>query len=280
MEKQSRILEALMETLPFFQQLNTVDMYMALFSRTHVLGVWQAAGFKIRLAEAGSKLNPADESHHLILSVMEQGIAEEKEAPAEVFGVPVKGNMVPISEDGEIVGMVVSMVSQKESLRMEKLTESLDENLVQSLSSIEEIANGATDLSKKLNTIHATSEKVINQTDKASKLVSAIQGNASRSNILALNASIEAARAGEAGKGFAVVANEMGKLAQVSGSSAKEIDSSLTDIFDAIKSVTEEVDKASAVATAQASATDEIIATLEDIVTWACELTQFVRDAN
>lgn len=280
MEQESRILEALLETLPLFKRLNTVDMYMALFDRTQVLGVWQADGFKIHLAEAGSALNPTDERHGLILNVMEQGIAEEKEAPKEVFGVPVKGNMIPVSENGEIVGMVVSMVSREESIRMEKLTESLDENLVQSLSSIEEIANGATNLSDKLAMIHTTSDKVRNQTDKASKLVSAIQGNASRSNILALNASIEAARAGETGRGFAVVANEMGKLAQVSGSSAKEIDSSLTDIFNAIKTVTEEVDSASAVASAQASATDEIIATLEDIVTWACELTQFVRESN
>ena len=95
-----------------------------------------------------------------------------------------------------------------------------------------------------------------------------------------MNASIEAARAGEAGRGFAVVANEMGKLAQVSGSSAKEIDTSLTDIFEAVKRVTDEVTQATEVATAQATETDKIIATLEDIVSWASELTEFVRKSN
>ena len=194
--------------------------------------------------------------------------------------MPLAGNLVPVFEDGQVVGLITSMVCRTENVRIGALTESLDTNLGDSLHSIEEIARGASDLSEKLNTIHDTSEMVRDQADKASKLVSAIQGNASRSNILALNASIEAARAGVAGRGFAVVANEMGKLAQVSGSSAKEIDTSLTDIFEAIKRVTDEVTQATEVANAQATETDKIIATLEDIVSWASELTNFVRKSN
>ncbi|HAZ12240.1 MAG: hypothetical protein A2X86_03295 [Bdellovibrionales bacterium GWA2_49_15] len=44
-----------------------------------------------------------------------------------------------------------------------------------------------------------------------------------QTKLLSFNASVEAARAGEHGKGFAVVAEEIGNLAQMSGSAAKDI---------------------------------------------------------
>jgi methyl-accepting chemotaxis protein len=50
-----------------------------------------------------------------------------------------------------------------------------------------------------------------------------------KTQLLSLNASIEAARAGSAGKGFAVVAEEVGRLAQTSGKTAREIETLVND---------------------------------------------------
>ncbi|MCT8333608.1 methyl-accepting chemotaxis protein [Leptospira sp. 85282-16] len=62
------------------------------------------------------------------------------------------------------------------------------------------------------------------------KITETITAISEKTNLLSLNASIESARAGDAGKGFAVVAGEVGKLADQSNRSAKEISSFINEL--------------------------------------------------
>lgn len=59
--------------------------------------------------------------------------------------------------------------------------------------------------------------------DNINQVVKLIEGVASQTNLLSLNASIEAARAGEAGRGFAVVAGEIRNLSEQTSESLKQI---------------------------------------------------------
>jgi methyl-accepting chemotaxis protein len=99
--------------------------------------------------------------------------------------------------------------------------------------------------------INASNDAIMKQIDHSnqqlSEIVTVIQeiGNKTKvindivfqTKLLSFNASVEAARAGEHGKGFAVVAQEIGNLAQLSGTAAKQISDILSGSITKVESI-------------------------------------------
>ena len=272
--KESKMIEALKLVLPLVKQMTGKDIQLSLCDREKAIDTWPADSFSMPGAIPGLPLEWDNPAQRGMLAVMESGTADVNFLPKEIFGVPIKGILTPVFEDGEVVGLVACAYSLEEETNMRDTIATLDMNLGQSKESVEDIAKEATNLAEKLNSIREVAEVVKEQVHSANNMVGAIQANASKSNILALNASIEAARAGEMGKGFAVVADEMGKLAQASGNSAKDISQSLVDIISAVDKVTEAVNEANDAATNQAATTEEVTATLTSITESVSQITK------
>lgn len=272
--KESKMIEALKLVLPLVKQMTGKDIQLSLCDREKAIDTWPADSFSMPGAIPGLALEWDNPAQRGMLAVMESGVPDVNFLPKEIFGVPIKGILTPVFEEGEVVGLVACAYSLEEETNMQDTIATLDMNLGQSKESVEAIAKEASNLAEKLNSIREVAEAVKEQVHSANSMVGAIQANASKSNILALNASIEAARAGEMGKGFAVVADEMGKLAQASGNSAKEISQSLEDIITAVDKVTEAVNEANDAATNQAATTEEVTATLTDITDSVSQITK------
>lgn len=276
--KESKMIEALKLVLPLVKQMTGKDVQLSLCDREKAIDTWPADSFSMPGAIPGLALEWDNPAHRGMLEVMESGTPDVNFMPKEILGVPIKGILTPVFEDGEVVGLVACAYSLEEETNMRDTIATLDMNLGQSKESVDEIAKEATNLAEKLNSIREVAETVKEQVNSANNMVGAIQANASKSNILALNASIEAARAGEMGKGFAVVADEMGKLAQASGNSAKDISQSLGDIINAVNKVTEAVNEANDAATNQAATTEEVTATLTSITESVSQITKKVSE--
>ncbi|NJK35170.1 MAG: methyl-accepting chemotaxis protein [Oscillatoriales cyanobacterium SM2_2_1] len=106
--------------------------------------------------------------------------------------------------------------------------------------SILEIRETVAETTRKVKRLGESSQEI-------SKIVGLISQIASRTNLLALNASIEAARAGDAGRGFAIVADEVRQLADKAAKATKEIE----QIVHQIQSETGNVQQAMDVGTTQ-----------------------------
>ncbi len=93
---------------------------------------------------------------------------------------------------------------------------------------MQDIQGNINDMTKQVDQSNKRVESIVQIINEISTKTQVINDIVFQTKLLSFNASVEAARAGEHGKGFAVVAEEVGNLAQMSGSAAKEIGDLLT----------------------------------------------------
>ena len=183
----------------------------------------------------------------------------------------------------------LSVRTEQQASSLEETTASL-EQLNTTVRQNADSAKQANQLAQSASSVAVQGGVVVNQvvdtmkgineaSRKISDIISVIDGIAFQTNILALNAAVEAARAGEQGRGFAVVASEVRSLAGRSAEAAKEIKSlintsvervehgtalvdqagsTMTEVVDSIKRVTDIMGEISAASTEQSQGVTQV----------------------
>ena len=148
------------------------------------------------------------------LSVISENLLESSSTMLDK-SVQSKENLVCLELSSEQMESKMQNVEQI-SKKLVDISVSNEQALSHLMSMSEEVEQ-STDNTRKVT------EKLLQESGEIGKTLDIINEIAESINLLALNASIEAARAGEAGKGFAVVAQEVGRLADSTKESLKNV---------------------------------------------------------
>lgn len=234
-----QILEALMMTIPIMKKALNLDAQICLCDREKTIGVWYGDSFRMDI-EVGTYLDANHPGDDMMIRAIETGEGSSGNLPAFVYGVPTNGILTPVKENGQVVGVLSTAVSIENNMKMNDQIRVVDEELADTQMGVNAIVASAEQIKTQLDTLQKISTTVDTLVHQTLEIISEIQQNSKRSNIIALNATIEAARVGEAGRSFTVVAHEMGELAKVNNESTKRITEQIQEVFSSMTQMTEQ----------------------------------------
>jgi len=136
----------------------------------------------------------------------------------------------------------LSNVSASKELSEEsnEFTEKTVESVRSLASAIQMISNSNIELLQQMDQNKEQMNEIKNIISNIGQKTKVINEIVFQTKLLSFNASVEAARAGEFGKGFAVVAEEVGSLANLSGTASKEISEMLNTSITSVEKITTE----------------------------------------
>ena len=164
-----------------------------------------------------------------ISATMEELSSAMDQVASSVFAV--NGNTIDI--DKKIENLAISSYELKSFVdEMKESAYEIEKNASSNKQKVNEAIN---EIIESLESSIEESKIVGNVVDFTKEILNI----ASKTNLLALNASIEAARAGDVGKGFAVVADEIRLLADSSKDAANNIQSIATKVIEVVQELTD-----------------------------------------
>jgi methyl-accepting chemotaxis protein len=204
----------------FISMFRTLDEISELISKTIRANSTNVERTARQVAEAASKLSQASTEQ---ASALQQTAASTEELSA----------MVERNQENAKQATNLSESSQNCAQRGQNVVQEMAKAIFEINASNLDVMNQVFESNQKISEI----TKVIAEIGNKTKVINDI---VFQTKLLSFNASVEAARAGEHGRGFAVVAEEVGNLARMSGTAAKEIGDMLESSIQRVDSIVRE----------------------------------------
>lgn len=148
---------------------------------------------------------------------------------------------------GEVDNSLENVFSEIETIigNIDEVNKDSDQCMIDMKEASEKLTGSVTQINLVNDTVDTTAALMKKLEEKFGEVLgfsASIEAIATKTNLLALNASIEAASAGEHGKGFAVVAGEIKNLARQSSEASKRIHELISAVQEEIKRSSEAID--------------------------------------
>ena len=266
------VFEALIKLTSCFKELYPQDVFVAVVDTEKVRSYQSAETFTI-----GLKIGEEVKEGTAAYEAMREKKKQVADVSREVYGVPYQAITAPIfDENDNVLGAITVGVSKDNQNKLQNIIEEFSSAFEEVNSSVQEIASGAESLAQAGEKLTVMANDTKENVKKTDDIIQMIREIADQTKLLGLNAALEAARAGDNGRGFAVVAEEIRRLSEQSNTSAKQVNHILLEIAESINLINDETQSTGAISQEQSSATEQIAATMEQLISQIEALNEFV----